>query len=1291
VSPYRLIAICWLLIYPCAARGAVVAVSELKDSIIDSRGMTLGNSVADYGTAVNGESFEDSTIIAYGGYEYTAYWVMDTSSGTSYHVAVARRSDNGTTFGAWQVCNLPNAQFVNGLSGGVPADAHNVVSMGIDQNNGTIFLAYDMHDDPLKLMQTSVGAANSATWSNSSASLFGNQTSSLGSTSLAGSSLTYPMFVQTPSGNEQLFIREGASGGGSWFLFNYTGSANSWDSGHQIDNGFAGTYQGNTQRNAYPNGFSYNSQGQLIETFVWRETASSSNHDINYVASNDGGATWINNAGLVISSTTGNPSLTFSLTSSGLAVVSISQSSSLMNQQCQAADNNGNIHCIDYSLDPSKSPVVRGSDLPWDAADCTYYQYWRDSLGDWHRDKIPGSISTIYSTRPKLFFDSSDNAIAIYCTNNGPGGTLVIAEASAASNWTDWQTVYTTGGAAGGYFSEAQADASELDSKSILTVVMQDNPASSAAASAIHSLDFSIVLTPAGTTAFTAANSNWNTPGNWSGGAVPTGNTTALIGGGGTASISQTVPSVGGDVAIGTGGGNGTLNVSGGSLNVVNTISVGRDGGAVGTYNQTGGTVSASRFVVGDFYSTTSGGGASTATVSGGSLTMGGLQVAVSDGTSSSGSSFVVTGSARVNDTGDAIVGDCGNTGSVIVNGGTLSIAGNLTQGLNGACTTIVKLNGGALTLAGNTLAATQLSVSAGVLTANSATLVVANNAGQNATASISGGSVTASNLFIGNAANAGAVFQTGGTVSLTLAANTNDLAVGSSTSGAGYYKLSGGVLNTNEIDVGGNAANTVGVVDVTGGTVNDSGWITIGRGTGASSGVLNVTGGLVYFGTANAAQPLSLGWASTGSQAVLNVGGGTGGASVFGPSNASTSGNYGLNMNDSTNLPAILTVANLLSGGTLTVNQVASSHSTATSLLNFNGGTLKATAANAGASFLNATTGPDTIKGVYIYPGGATIDDSGTAITVANSLLAPNGAGVYTISVANGGSGYVGAPMVMFGGGSGTGGATAVANMVSDGSGNGTYKVASITITNPGVYTVGPSSVTLAGGGPTTPASGFSISTSANAGGGLTVVGGGTLTLSGSNNYSGATTIESGILKLANLAALGAGALVAAGGTLDLDGYSPTVAGLDGAAGVVANSFSTLATLTVNQLPGTSSFSGSIVNGAGNGTDLVALELSGSGRLVLSGTNTFTGGTEVTGNATLVLDDGSALASGSNLIVTSGVFFAPEVAAGAVSGPPTTAVPEPGTLALLAAGVTAMAAAGTPRRRSRTKTTPCP
>jgi autotransporter-associated beta strand protein len=708
-SRIALFVVCLPLCPPGAAGGAVVTVSE-TGSVIDSRGMTLNWSTAPYGIAINGESFETNTITTCDGYQYSAYWVDDTSSGTAaYYLAVARRSVGSSN---WQVVNLPNSKFANGLSSGYPSDAHNVVSLGIDQTDGTIDLAYDMHGNTLRYVGSLVGAASSSTWT---ASQFKAETSILsGGTSVTG--VTYPMFVATPKGDLQLFYRNGSSGDGSWFVYDYSGSSHSWDSGHQIDNGTVGTYEGSTTRNAYPNGFTYDKNGQLNETFVWREGPGTSNHDINYVYSPDGGVTWKNNAGTVVSQE-GSSTPTFSINSPGLIVAALSDSSSLMNQQAQNSDNEGNLHVIDYSLDPSKSPVaIARAGVPngFDPQDCTYYTYWRDSLGDWHRDKIPGNISTIYSTRPKIYFDASDNAIALY----GTGSSLVIAEASRASNWTDWQIVSTTSGtSSGGYFSEVAADPSQLATSGILTVVMQDSPTFSAGPSAIHAVDFSLALTPAGTMTFTGGSGNWSTASNWSGGGVPAGNNNASINAGQTVNFTPgTAAGVGGDVVLGTSAGGGSLNVSGGSLNVVGTISVGRDGGASGIYNQSGGSVASSRFVIGDFYSVASGGGASTATVSGGLLTTGELQIAVSDGTSSTNSALVVAGSASVVVNGDAIVGDCGNSGSLMLNGGTLTIAGRLMQGLNGTSTTNVLFNGGTLDMSGNSMAISQLVTNSGRL-----------------------------------------------------------------------------------------------------------------------------------------------------------------------------------------------------------------------------------------------------------------------------------------------------------------------------------------------------------------------------------------------------------------------------------------------------------------------------------------------------------------------------------------------------------------------------------------------
>jgi hypothetical protein len=95
------------------------------------------------------------------------------------------------------------------------------------------------------------------------------------------------------------------------------------------------------------------------------------------------------------------------------------------------------------------------------------------------------------------------------------------------------------------------------------------------------------------------------------------------------------------------------------TTNFGGSIIVGKDSGSVGTYNQTGGTVSAWRFAVGDYTSETSGGGVSSATVSGGSLTTYELDVAFSANGSSSGSSFNVAG-GNVTVNGDVILGEFG-------------------------------------------------------------------------------------------------------------------------------------------------------------------------------------------------------------------------------------------------------------------------------------------------------------------------------------------------------------------------------------------------------------------------------------------------------------------------------------------------------------------------------------------------------------------------------------------------------------------------------------------------------
>jgi fibronectin-binding autotransporter adhesin len=424
-----------------------------------------------------------------------------------------------------------------------------------------------------------------------------------------------------------------------------------------------------------------------------------------------------------------------------------------------------------------------------------------------------------------------------------------------------------------------------------------------------------------------------------------------------------------------------------------------------------------------------------------------------------------------------------------------LAVSAGRTIAVTGGITGVIDNAGNAVTIPGTIANDGAVNFQgAGVtnLTGNLAgtggTAVVGGQPGNGVLEISSTASVSQYRMSLGNiSGGVGAIYQTGGTV-VTGLAGGNSLGIGNITGGFGYYSLaSGGSLQTQETqigswgpDVGGNGGS--GILEVSGGTLDNLGWLVMTRsgGTLAQSGVLNMSAGSLNF----AGGGLVANWGAT-QTAIINLSGGT----------VATTNNTGINLNQSGN--AANTGILNLNGGLALVSNITRA-GTAGSMVNFNGGTLKASGAN--ANFI-------TVDNANVYSGGVTIDDSGYNLTVTQNLLGATGNGVTSISTTAGGTGYVSPPIINLTGGDGTG-ATAIATI-----NQATGQLTSITITNSGTgYTIAPTVSLIGGGG--SGASFGTVSLGANANtGGLTKTGTGVLTLSGSDTYGGTTSVSQGII----------------------------------------------------------------------------------------------------------------------------------------------------------------------------------
>ena len=262
------------------------------------------------------------------------------------------------------------------------------------------------------------------------------------------------------------------------------------------------------------------------------------------------------------------------------------------------------------------------------------------------------------------------------------------------------------------------------------------------------------------------------------------------------------------------------------------------------------------------------------------------------------------------------------------------------------------------------------------------------------------------------------------------------------------------------------------------------------------------------------------------------------------------------------------------------------------------------------GAVALNKTTaGTVILSGANTYSGATTVSGGGTL-----QISATNGLGNTSGTTISGGSTL-----------ESTNNSYSLATSITLGAGGGTIKTdgGSNTLTlNGGVATSG-NTLTVTGAG-TTAINTIGIS----GGGGLTMSGSQNLFLGATNNYSGATVVNSGTITLGAGATLGNGTTSGVTlnnadlGGLNLNGNNITVGYLNGAAGSTINSTGAGGTLTTGANNDATDTMAGAIEGAGGFTKV------GTGTQVLSGANTYSGTTTISGTGTIQIGNGGTTGS---------------------------------------------------------------
>jgi fibronectin-binding autotransporter adhesin len=366
------------------------------------------------------------------------------------------------------------------------------------------------------------------------------------------------------------------------------------------------------------------------------------------------------------------------------------------------------------------------------------------------------------------------------------------------------------------------------------------------------------------------------------------------------------------------------------------------------------------------------------------------------------------------------------------------------------------------------------------------------------------------------------------------------------------------------------------------------------------------------------------------------------------------------------------------LNGGTIIVTNGVNSFGGANTVLNINGGTINASgltrtyansAINIGGDFENSGTGNGTWSGtVSLGDATRTINSTGTGKRAFTGVISGGTGAGLTITGAGTGETFIGntnntfsGPVIIRSGKAVFNGSGAFGNTTSitleqkvtfASNDSGTAAVTSTLAADKSIFLGDSAGVGVASNGIIT-INGV-IADKLAFSGSLTKSDTGTLILGGQSTYTGRTTVNNGMLKLADgenrlptgtllkLGAAGNSGAVGTTATFDLNGQNQQINGLESTTSTLnQNTINTVtsasaATLTIGASSAAiNTFGSGALNNRGEITGALAVTKTGVGTQVLGGANTYTGTTTI--NEGTLAVTGSLLSSGTVLVNDGG------------------------------------------------------